>query len=222
MNAKDIVIIGGGGHTRVLIGMAQVAGLSVRGVITSSVALVGTSILDVPVLGLESEFNLSPNEVTHINGVGNAATRAGSGLGPRAELYARYRARGYDFFPCISSAAVVAPHVLMGEGVLAMAGSVIQPGSIIGENVIINTRASVDHDCVIAPHCHIAPAATLCGHVVVGERSHIGAGAVITQGVHIGARVVIGGGAVVTYHVADDCLVRPAGAGRQSAFTVPQ
>jgi sugar O-acyltransferase (sialic acid O-acetyltransferase NeuD family) len=206
---RELVIIGGGGHTRVLIGMAQAAGLNIKGIITSNAALLGEEVLDVPVLGLEGEVALDPAQIVLINGVGNLASRAGSGLAVRAAIYQRYRARGFDFLPLMSNHAVVQPHVMMGEGVQVMPGAVIQSGAIIGENVIVNTRASIDHDAVIYPHCHIAPAAVLCGHVVVGEETHIGAGAVIIQGIRIGCNVVVGAGAVVTHHVPDNVIIRP-------------
>jgi UDP-perosamine 4-acetyltransferase len=209
---RELVIIGGGGHTRVLIGMAQAAGLPLKGIITSNKALLGESILDVPVLGLEGEYALDPASTVLINGVGNRASRAGTGLHARAAIYHRYRARGFDFLPMVSNHAVVQPHVLLGEGVQVMPGAVVQPGAIIGEDVIINTRASIDHDVVIYPHCHIAPASVLCGHVVVGEETHIGAGAVIIQGIRIGCNVVVGAGAVVTHHVPDNVIIRPAAA----------
>ena len=220
MQTKDLVIIGGGGHTRVLIGMAQAAGLRVRGIVTSNTVLVGTSVLDVPVLGLEDTVALNPSEVTLVNGVGNLANREGPGLFLRSAIYQRYRARGFDFMPLISPHGVIQPHVIMGEGVQVMPGAVIQPGAIIGENVIINTKASIDHDAVIYPHCHIAPGAVLCGHVVVGEETHIGAGAVVIQGVRIGCNVVIGAGAVVTHHVPDGVIVRPA-ASEQTKLAAP-
>lgn len=210
MHKKEIIIIGGGGHTRVLIGMIQASGLILRGVLTNDKALLGTSIFDVPVLGLEESYTMNPDEVTLVNGVGNGASREGPGLHPRADIYHRYRTRGFSFLPLISNHAVVQPHVIMGEGVQVMPGAIIQPGAIIGENVIVNTSASIDHDVVIYPHCHIAPGAVLCGHVVVGEETHIGAGAVIIQGMRIGSNVIIGSGAVVKHHVPDGMIVRPA------------
>ena len=198
MVTNDLILIGGGGHSRVLIGMAQAAGLTVRGIITSNETLLGTDIFGVPVLCLETMFALDASDVTLVNGVGNLTSSSGPGLEPRAALYQRYRARGYEFLPLISGRAIVQPHVILGSGVQVMPGAVIQPGSVIGENVIINTCASIDHDAIIEPHCHIGPNATLCGQVTIGEGTHVGAGAVIIQGLRIGRNVVIGAGAVVT------------------------
>ena len=212
MATKDLIIIGGGGHTRVLIGMAQAAGLTVRGVVTNSEALLGMDLLGVPVLCLEAMFALDAAEVTLVNGVGNQTSSGGPGLAARTAVFERYKARGYEFLPLVSRDAMVQPHVILGAGVQVMPGAVVQPGGVIGENVIINTRASVDHDVIIEPHAHIAPGAVLCGNVQVGMGSHIGAGAVIIQNMRIGSNVVIGAGAVVTKHVPDGSLVRPASA----------
>ncbi|MFZ4541853.1 MAG: acetyltransferase [Rickettsiales bacterium] len=218
MQEKTAVIIGGGGHTRVLIGMLQAGNIALRGIVTSNAALVGTSIFDVPVLGLEGEVTLDPVKDALINGVGNYVRRSGTGLAPRAQLYQRYRALGFDFMPVVSG--IVQPHVIMGEGVQVMPGAVVQVGAVIGENVIINTRAAVDHDVVVSPHCHIAPGAVICGNVTLGEATHVGAGAVIIQGVTVGSNVVIGAGAIVTQHVPDGMVIRPAASERSKLLPV--
>jgi sugar O-acyltransferase (sialic acid O-acetyltransferase NeuD family) len=210
MGQKPLIIIGGGGHTTVLIGMLKQLGAPIKGIITADPSLVGEEIHGVNVLGLEDGFAMTPAEVTLVNGVGNAASRNGPNLATRATIYQRYRAKGFDFLPVISTGAILQPDITLGEGVQVMPGAVVQPGAMLGENTIINTRASVDHDVVLSPHAHIAPGAVLCGHVVVGEQTHIGAGAVVIQGITIGANVVIGAGAIITRDVADDAVVLPA------------
>lgn len=205
-----IVIIGGGGHTRVLIGVLKRAGMPIKGILTRDKELLGTEIHGVDVLGLEDVVNLTPKTDAVVIGVGNKASGQGSGLQSRAAIYRRYSDMGYFVAPVISESAIIQPDITLGKGVQVMPGAVIQPGAMIGENVIINTRASIDHDVVIYPHAHIAPGAVLCGGVVVGEQSHIGAGATIIQNVKVGSNVVIGAGAVVTRDVADGAVIRPA------------
>ena len=209
MKQNEVIIIGGGGHTRVLIGAARARGLALRGIITRNAALVGTYIFDVPVLGLEEAYALDADVMTLLNGVGNAATSAGAGLATRSSIFNRYTARGFTFLSLVSPEAMVQCCVTLGAGAQVMAGAVIQPGTIIAENVVVNTRASIDHDCHIGMHTHIAPGAVLSGEVVVGEASHIGAGAIVTQGVRIGSHVVVGAGALVTRDVPDGMLLRP-------------
>ena len=209
MKQKEIVVIGGGGHTRVLIGVAAALALPVKGIITRNAQLIGTSIHAVAVLGLEESCALNPDEVTLLNGVGNAANSKGTGLEVRSGIYTRYTAQGFSFLTLVSPNAMVQPLATLHTGAQVMAGAVIQAGCVVGENSIINTRVTIDHDCHIGKHCHIAPGAVLCGDVVVGAASHIGAGAIITQGVRIGSNVVIGAGALVTRDVPDGMLLRP-------------
>ncbi|MFM9889418.1 MAG: acetyltransferase [Rickettsiales bacterium] len=210
MTQKPIILIGGGGHTRVLVGMLRTLGWPVQGILTQDSKRLGTEILGVQVLGLEGEVTLDASAVTLVNGVGNRASRDGSGLQVRASVFQRYRAQGFHFLPVISTHAIIQPEVQYGEGVQIMPGAVIQPGAMIGENCIINTGAVIDHDVVLYPHVHVAPGAVLCGNVRVGEETHIGAGATIIQGIRVGSHVVIGAGATVTRHVPDGALVRPA------------
>ena len=209
MKQKEIVVIGGGGHTRVLVGVAASLAWPIRGIITRNAQLVGTSIHDVAVLGLEESYVLNADEVTLINGVGNAANRKGTGLDVRSGIYARYTAQGFTFLTLVSPDAMVQPFATLHAGAQVMAGAVVQAGCVVGENSIINTRVTIDHDCHIGEHCHVAPGAVLCGDVVVGAASHIGAGAIITQGVRIGSNVVVGAGALVTRDVPDGMLLRP-------------
>lgn len=209
MPNRPIMIIGGGGHTRVLIGMLGLPGAKIRGIVTRNESLIGTNILGVPVLGHEEKTPFKASEVVLVNGVGNVASRLGSGLETRAGIFQHYQAMGYGFLSIVSDRAIVQPEVTLGDGVQIMPGVVIQPGAMIGENVIVNTGASIDHDAVIYPHAHIAPGAIICGHAVVGEETHVGAGAVIIQGVRVGSNVVIGAGAVVTSDVPDNAMVRP-------------
>lgn len=207
MANHSLIIIGGGGHTRVLIGMLKRANRPIIGVVTQDRALLGEEIHGVPVLGLEGETALNAAASHLINGVGNRASRSGSGLSVRAQLFQRYKSQGFSFAPVVSEQAIIQPDTMLGEGAQVMPGVVIQPGAMIGENVIVNTAAAIDHDVVLYPHVHIAPGVVLCGDVVVGESTHVGAGAVIIQGIKIGRNAVIGAGVTVTRDVADGAVV---------------
>lgn len=206
---KPYIIIGGGGHTKVLVGLLEACGLPVLGIVTSNAALLGSIIGSAEVVGLEGEYPLDAAAVTLVNGVGNIASGKGTGIGPRAALYARYTAQGFAFLACISPHAAVQPHATVEAGAQIMAGAVVQPYARIGSNTIINTRAAIDHDCVVGSHSHVAPGAVLCGNVRIGEASHIGAGAVILQNVTVGSNVVIGAGCIVSHDVADGTILRP-------------
>ena len=189
--ARPLVLLGAGGHARVLTALARVAGYPVLGVCDPKLAEGAISSWeDLDVLGDDVALNrLPPDCVALMLGVGQLA--AGT---LRERLYMSWRARGYDFPALVHPAAWVAPGVVLGDGVQVMAGAVIQPGCEIGENSIVNTRAGIDHDCSIGRNVHVAPGATLCGSVTVDDGAFIGAGATVIQGLRIGGHAVVGAG----------------------------
>lgn len=198
-----IVILGAGGHTKVLIDILLFRSVEIAGIVDPDREKYGTSILGIPVIGNDDiVLKKGPGAVMLVNGVGSVKQPA-----LRKQLFDTFKARGFTFASVLHPSAVIAADVLLAEGVQVMAGSVIQPGCVIGRNTIINTRASVDHDCTIADHVHVAPGVTLSGGVVVDDCVHIGTGATVLQGVHIGRDSVIGAGAVVLQDVPEDALV---------------
>lgn len=188
-----VIVLGAGGHAKVLINALQLCSVQVLGITDPDSALVGQAVLGVPIIGTDDELqNYSAGEVLLVNGLGSVGLPLA-----RRRLFDEYRKLGFAFATVIHPAAVVGADVEIGEGSQVMAGAVLQPGVCIGKNVIINTRASVDHDCQIGHHTHIAPGTTLSGDVHVGVGSHVGTGVSIVQGVRIGDGSLIGAGSVV-------------------------
>ncbi len=197
-----IIIIGGGGHTRVLIDVLETLNARIEGIVTQDESIVGTSMLGVPVLCLEKDFKAEPAKVLLVNGVGNRARTGESGLKVREAAAERYKALGFQFASVISPHAVLSKHTVLSEGVQVLHDAVVQPVAHVGAHSIINSAAVVEHDCRIGTFCHIAPAAVLCGNVIVGNYSHIGANATIIQGLTLGDRVVVAAGMRVARNVA--------------------
>lgn len=103
--------------------------------------------------------------------------------------------------------AIISPTVQLGAGTLAVAGVIINADVTAGVGTILNTACSVDHDCKLGDFVHISPGARLAGKVSVGSRSWIGIGAVIKEGVTIGKDVIVAAGAAVIDDVKDGARV---------------
>lgn len=189
-----LVLIGAGGHARVLAALACAAGRKVLGVCDPVLAADAVSHWEgLDVLGDDSALDrLPPDSVALMLGIGQLVTGT-----LRERLYDSWCARGYCFPPLVHPTAWVAPGVALGDGVQVMAGVVIQPGCEIGANSIVNTRVCIDHDCRIGRNVHVAPGATLCGSITVEDGAFIGAGATVIQGLRVGGRAVIGAGATL-------------------------
>ncbi len=192
-----IVILGAGGHSKVLIDALLRQKAEILGMTDYKLAKKGRLVLGIEVIG--DDFMIlgyKPDEIFLVNGLGSVGIPI-----KRKHLFCKFTELGYRFANVIHPATVIAEDVHFGEGVQIMAGAVIQTGCRIGDNSIINTKASIDHDCVIAAHVHIAPGVTLSGQVEVEERVHIGTGATIIQGIRIGENSMIAAGSVVTKNV---------------------
>lgn len=193
--SRAVIIVGFGGHARVLLDAMLCSNMNVLGFVDREN---DCSSKKIRFLGDDDVLlsNFPPDEIYLVNGLGGVAN-----MKQHEDIFNRFKRHGYKFSSVIHPSAIVADDVVLGEGCQIMAGAVLQTGVQCGKNVIVNTRAGIDHDCSIASHTHISVGATLSGSVRVGEKSYIGAGATVIQGVEIGNNSIIAAGAVVINHV---------------------
>lgn len=209
-----LVLLGAGGHARVLLALVRATGLTLLGVCDPGLQAEGRDQWEgLTVLGADNALDrYGPDEVNLLLGVGQLP-RSSS----RAQLYDLWSGRGYSFPPLIHRVAWASPDVELPDGTQIMAGAVVQPGCVLGRNTIINTRASIDHDCRIGTNVHVAPGAVLCGAVEVGDGAFIGAGAVLIQGLRVGPGAIIGAGVTLVRDLAPGAVV-VGSANRRQAF----
>ena len=203
MSDLPVIILGAGGHAKVLIDSLLQCNRAITGITAPGVSLPAT-LLQIPFIGDDDEIlRYSPRTICLVNGLGSI------GIGyQRRALFLEWKNKGYNFANVIHPSAILARTVELSEGVQVMAGAVIQPGVRIGRNTIVNTRASLDHDCIIGDHVHLAPGVTLSGGVIIAEEVHIGTGATIIQGVKIGANSIIAAGSVIVSDIPPNSSVR--------------
>jgi UDP-perosamine 4-acetyltransferase len=188
-----VIIIGAGGHARVLISVLKTKGMDILGITDITSDKVVDHINGISVLGQDDIIlQYAPDSILLVNGIGSVGSTV-----RRETVYKKFKQHGYSFASVIHLSAVIMDEVQLGEGVQIMAGAIVQPGCLIGNNSIINTGAIIDHDCVIGDHAHVAPGAVLSGGVHIGSSAHIGTSATVIQGSKIGQRVIVGAGAVV-------------------------
>lgn len=199
----DLIILGAGGHARVVIDALQRLETNVVGICDPTLPAGSPGPLGVLGLGGDEVLErYDPGRVQLVNGIGSAGEPS-----RRIAIFRHLTAKGWRFASVIHPSAVIGGDCRIGSGSHVMAGAILQAGTRIGENVIINTSASVDHDCLISDHVHIAPGATLCGGVTVGMGTHVGSGAVIIQGAAIGENALIGAGTVIKGTIGSNARV---------------
>jgi UDP-perosamine 4-acetyltransferase len=186
-----LLIIGGGGHAKVVIDLARRLGVwRIVGVLDDAPNLAGKMVLGCPVLG-------GTERLQEFAGGGVAFVVAIGANALRQRLQNMATAAGLLAVELVHPSAMVAESAVVGPGAVVMAGAVINAEAKIGEGVIVNTGALIDHDCCLGAYCHIAPGAALCGEVTVGARSLVGVGASVIPGVSIGDDCVVAAGAAV-------------------------
>lgn len=195
----DIVVVGGGGHAKVIISLLKKHG---------DFRIVGYTdrenrgaVLGIPWIGGDSTLS----ELIRQDPSCSAAIGVGTvGRGDRRKvLMGQLGAQGFSLPALVSPTAIVNESVEIGKATVVFDGTVINSGTTIGECVIVNTHSTVDHDCSIGSYVHIAPGATLSGQVKLGDEVFLGTGVTVIHGVSICSHCVIGAGAVVI----GDCVV---------------
>jgi len=195
--ALPIIVIGAGGHAKVIISALLLLKRQIIGITEADEKKRKNSLYGIPVIGGDDTIlQYKPQDIELANGLGSVGLPE-----KRREVFNAWKKHGYHFTCVIHPASILASDIIIGEGTQIMAGAIIQPGCRIGDDAIVNTRAVLDHDCIIGEHTHIAPGAVLSGNAHVGVASHVGTSATVIQGVEIGESVVIGAGAVVIQNI---------------------
>lgn len=193
MVKPKVIILGAGGHARVLLCALRSSGTSVEACLDPDVRLHGTRLDGTLISGGEGLLDGEPPEnILLFNGVG-----APKDCRARRAVYERFSSKGYRFPAVLAASALTFNDARWADGVQVLTRAVVHPGSSVGENTIINTGAIIEHDCSVGAHCHVAPGAVVCGGVTIGSGSLVGAGAVVLPGVRIGDGARVAAGAVV-------------------------
>lgn len=200
---KDIVIIGAGGHAKVIADII----LKREELLDEKINIIGflddgykkleyKDIFDIPILGDTTLIKDLEKEYSYIIGIGNNEIRE--------KISSKFMNLRYH--TAIHPSAIIGKDVSIGEGTVVMANVVINSGTTIGKHCILNTGSILEHDNIIENCCHISPNSTLCGTVRVEKNTWIGAGSVIIQNKKIGENSVIGAGSVIIKDIPSNCV----------------
>jgi sugar O-acyltransferase (sialic acid O-acetyltransferase NeuD family) len=196
MGDRSFVIVGAGGHAKVVIDALLSGGQRVLGCYDYDPARLGVEVIGgVRVVGSSAGVpeGLAPGTLV-IVAIGDNRTRRRLGS-----------SRDVEYGIAVAPSAVTGLGVRIGDGSMVLQSATVNADSVIGRHVILNTDCSVDHDCRVGDFVHIAPGGRLGGSVTVGEGTFLGIGVKVLPGVRIGRWSVVGAGAVVTRDLPDNC-----------------
>ncbi|MFZ4123965.1 MAG: acetyltransferase [Candidatus Planktophila sp.] len=189
---KPAILLGAGGHARVVYELARLIGYEVIGMCAPELPDESDNFWNgMKYFGPDNSLDfLDSSDYFLLNGIGQMPFNS-----TRRFVYDKFTARGFYFPALIHPFSFVSPSATVLDGAQVFAGAILQANVKVGSNVIINTRVSVDHDSVISDNVHLAPGSIVCGGVCIEAGVFVGAGAVVANGVHVGLNSVIGAGA---------------------------
>lgn len=203
MSKRKILLIGAGGHCKVVIDLLLVSKeYDVIGIIDLK-EKIGEKIFGIKVLGPDSDL-----PTFYKKGIKYCFVSLGSTGDPslRVKLYNIAIKTGFMFPNLIHPSALISRQAKMGCGNYIAPKVVINSGAQIGNNCIINTGAIIEHDCKIGNFVNLCPGSLLSGSVNIGDYSHIGTGSIVSHGLTIGTRAIIGVGSVVVKNIPNSVV----------------
>jgi len=192
MEQKNLILVGGGGHCKSVIEVAESAGYEIKGILDMPDE-VGKEVLPGhKVIGTDDEIPQYVEECDFIITVGFIKNPA-----LRIKLYNKVKAAGGRLATIIASTAHVSKYSELGEGTVIMHHAFVNAGAKIGDNCIINTFVNIEHDAEVGNQCHISTGTMVNGECKIGENCFIGSQSVCANCIEIASDIIVGAGSVV-------------------------
>lgn len=189
---RPLILIGGGGHCKSVIEVAESAGYEIKGILDMPDE-VGKEVLPGhKVIGTDDEIPQYIEECDFIITVGFIKNPA-----LRIKLYNKVKAAGGRLATIIASTAHVSKYAELGEGTVIMHHAFVNAGAKIGDNCIINTFVNIEHDAEVGNQCHISTGTMVNGECKIGESCFIGSQSVCANCIEIASDIIVGAGSVV-------------------------
>lgn len=195
MNQRNLILIGGGGHCKSVIDVAESAGYNIIGILDIP-ENIGKSVLDYKVIGTDDDILQFADKAEFIITVGFIKSPA-----IRMRIFDKVKEAGGKLATIIASTAHISRYASLGEGTVVMHQTVVNAGARIGENCIINTFCNIEHDALIGDQCHISTGAMINGDCKVGKLCFIGSQSVLANGISICDDVIVGAGSLVRKNI---------------------
>ena len=197
MESNNLILVGGGGHCKSVIEVAESAGYNIKGILDTP-ENVGKSVLGYPVIGTDEQINRFVGDHRFIVTVGQIKD-----VSLRIRLHKKIKDAGGKSLTLIASTAYVSKYAILGEGTVIMHKAMVNADAKIGVGCIINTFANIEHDAVIGNYCHISTGAMVNGNCKVGDKTFLGSQSVMVNGTKITSGCIIAAGSMVRKNLTE-------------------
>lgn len=188
---KPLILVGGGGHCKSVIDVAEQCGYKIHGILDLP-ENVGKSVLNYTVIGTDDSISEFVGDYYFVITAGQIKD---SKL--RRKLFDKVTEVGGMLPSIISPHATVSKYSKIGKGTVVLHNAVINADTIIGDGCIINTLSNVEHDSIVGDFCHISTGAMINGGCKIGSGCFIGSQSVLSHCTNLVEDVVISAGSFV-------------------------
>ena len=191
MTKKSLILVGGGGHCKSVIDVAESAGYTILGILDKPEE-VGKQVLDYKVIGTDDDIPQYVDKAEFVITVGQIKSCA-----IRKKIAERIEAAGGKLATIIASDATVSKYATIGEGTVILHKCVVNADAKIGKNCIINTMANIEHEVEIGDFCHVSTGAMVNGVTKIGNDCFVGSGAVLYNCISVENNRIIPAGSII-------------------------
>lgn len=196
----EVVILGIGNYSEVIIELCQEVGHTVVGLYHFNSTRNGEEVLGYKIKGNYQDFILSMPCNNVVVAVGNNEIRN--------EWLSKLRKLEFNTISLIHPLAYISPSATVGRAVYIHAHSFVWTKAFLYNDVIISPKAVVAHHVSIGEACHISASSTIGAYVQLESNVTVGINAgIISKPILIGAGSIIGANSMIIDNVEKNSIM---------------
>lgn len=202
---KKIIIVGSGGHAKVVIDILHEMALISKDIkiigVTSNSLSISDSFFGYPILGNDDVIKSYADDKNFFVVMGLGGYRDNK---LREKVFQYVKSMDVTFMNVIHPLAIISKTVILGEGIVVFPGVILNTDVRIGDNSIIATGSTIDHETVIDSNVLISAGVTVGAYSKIGEFCLLALGSKVISGIVIERNVLVAAGAVVVSNVMEN------------------
>ena len=200
---KKVIVLGSGGHAKVVIDILHAMDTIEIFGITSKTLSEGENFSGYPVLGDDSVLEQFSNyEYLIAMGIGGYRDN-----NLREIVFKLVKSLDFEFINIIHPSAIISKTAIIGDSVTIFPGVVLNTEVQIGDNSIVATSSTIDHETIVGENFLISAGVTIGANAFINDNALLALGSKIISGIKVGRNALIAAGAVVINDVADNEIV---------------
>jgi sugar O-acyltransferase (sialic acid O-acetyltransferase NeuD family) len=195
---KKVIVIGSGGHAKVVIDIIE---------LMKDYKIIGITSNSIKKNAIYCNYRVLGEDIILSEYAKDESIFLAMGLGGykdnhhREKVFNYLKSLGFTFINVIHPSAIISKTVKLGEGVTIFPGVVINTDVVIGNNTIIATGSTIDHETIIRDHVLISAGVTVGAYTMIENGALLALGSKVISGLTIGSFSLIAAGAVVINNI---------------------